>query len=297
MDIVGLKVVHKKFGEGVIKELQGQVEEASDRAYVRVAFKKSVREFSYPKAFVRFLTMVDEEAQAYVQTQIEERREQIAEAEAAAPPRPTVREMVHSLRPRRRKADSNVAFRAAFEEGQEAPWTDDNMWRARAGLRTNGQPVTMARAQSGSLCVLTTKLPDQEESQRFINGVFIIDEAYPGNQGRFEGEDEAGWVSAHRDYRLALPQKVAKNFLYWNYQANMRQAHLAKWGSGLFRYLSDTVAVQILKDLSNAKLSAKQLETVNNMLAHYTEVNRIDPHDVAPPQGALTREQEDDVVS
>lgn len=293
MDIVGLKVVHKKFGEGVIKELHGNIDEASDRAYVRVAFKKSVREFSYPKAFVNFLTVQDKKASKHIQTQIEERREQIVEAEKAAPPRPTLSEMMHSLRPRSRKADSNVAFRAAFQGGEEVAWTADNMWRASAGMRAGGAPVSMARAQPGSLCVLTTRLPEDDESKRYVSGVFIIEESYPGNQGRFEGEKEAGWVSAHPEHRLALPDKVAKKFLYWNYQANTRQAHVAKWGSGLFRYLSDTVAVQILKDLQKAKLTAKQLETVKGMLAHYADLNRIDPAEVAEPAGALKLEPED----
>lgn len=290
MDIVGLKVVHKTFGEGVIKELQGSAQETAGNAYVKVAFKKSVREFAYPKAFARFLTVEDKKVQAHIQGLIEERHELLAEQEKA---RPTVREIVRSLRPHRRKADSNVAFRAAFAGGEEGPWTPDNMWRARAGVRTSGEPVTMARAQAGSLCVLTTRLPEEDEGKRFISGVYIIDEAYPGNQGRFPNGEDGGWVSAHKEYRLALPQKAAKDFLYWHYQANARQAHVAKWGSGLFRYLSDTVAMQILKDLANARLPKASQETAKAMLAHFAELNRIDPADVAAPAGALTQQAED----
>ncbi len=351
MDIVGLKVVHSKFGEGVVKELQGSIDEASDRAYVKVAFKKTQRVFSYPKAFARFLTASDKKAQARILKLIEQRKEQVAEAKAALPPRPTVVEMVRSMRPRTRKADSNVAFRCAFCDGgadgknlgfqgvcsdemihhnvsvEKATWchmlaclcrqyVDGDVaredieeayrtgqgpcyesamlrnWRASAGMRANGDPITMARAHPNSLAVLTTRLPDMDETQRFIFAVFIIDEAYPGNQGKYEGDQEAGWVAAHENMRLMLPPKVAKDFLYWNYQANTRQAHVAKWGSGLFRYLSDTVSVQILKDLQKAKLPAKDRKTVDNMLAHFSQINRIDPADVPEREGALLRQAE-----
>lgn len=55
-DYIGKKVLHKKFGEGIITEFDG--------THVAVEFPGDVRKFQYPAAFEKFLTFEDEKLQA-----------------------------------------------------------------------------------------------------------------------------------------------------------------------------------------------------------------------------------------
>ena len=57
------------------------------------------------------------------------------------------------------------------------------------------------------------------------------------------------------------------------------------YGSGLFRYLSDIEAAQILRDIASVK--GDDFSTA--FFTHYCEVNGIDANNLAAPSGALMR--------
>lgn len=61
-------------------------------------------------------------------------------------------------------------------------------WKAMAGIvqkaERAGQPMRLNKVQNNSLCVLTTRLPDFNETDRFIFGVFLVDENYEGDNGQ-----------------------------------------------------------------------------------------------------------------
>ena len=58
-------------------------------------------------------------------------------------------------------------------------------WKALAGIvqkgERAGQPMKLKKVQNNSLCVLTTRLPNSNEIDRFIFGVFLVDENYEGD--------------------------------------------------------------------------------------------------------------------
>ena len=59
-------------------------------------------------------------------------------------------------------------------------------WRAFAGYvqigKNKGTPFKLLKVQPYSLCILTTRDPDSEnESDRYIFAVFLVDETYAGD--------------------------------------------------------------------------------------------------------------------
>ena len=68
--------------------------------------------------------------------------------------------------------------------------------------------------QRNSLCVLTTRNPGSCESDRYIFGVFLVDETYEG-----DGKDE-GYVTTNSKYKIKLSPKEAESMLFWNYHSN-----------------------------------------------------------------------------
>lgn len=158
-------------------------------------------------------------------------------------------------------------------------------WKALAGMYANGekkgQAMKLLHAEEGKLAVLTTRYPGEEERDRVIFAVFLVDEVYPGNN-----QDE-GYVAAGAEYRLSLNARECRKILFWNYFANEKDAARPSWGSGLFRYLSDTEAVQILKDIAEVKKDSKDAAQAKGLLEHYCDLHGIDPDAVEAPSGAL----------
>lgn len=68
MDLIGSKVLHATFGEGVILH--------QENGYVRVAFNAACGEkkFVYPDAFAGFLTIVDQERSRMIQLDLCEKK-------------------------------------------------------------------------------------------------------------------------------------------------------------------------------------------------------------------------------
>lgn len=67
MNIVGKKVRHKAFGEGTII--------AQDEKKVTVSFNGCERKFGYPGAFAKFVEVLDDDAQQYINALAEEKAE------------------------------------------------------------------------------------------------------------------------------------------------------------------------------------------------------------------------------
>lgn len=66
MDLIGEKVLHRVFGDGVIIDVQ--IDEES-KGYIKVQFPSKTSQFSYPKAFHdSFLTAVNHELQEWIDT-------------------------------------------------------------------------------------------------------------------------------------------------------------------------------------------------------------------------------------
>lgn len=162
-------------------------------------------------------------------------------------------------------------------------------WCAFAGYWHNGeksgQPIRMNNVRSNSLAVLTTREPNTPEDERMIFAVFLVDEAYQGD------EQEAGFVYADDTFRIALNADECKKMLFWNYHSNSEAPLNAKWGSGLYRYLSDEVSAQILRDVAKIKRNTDDEALANQLLELFCAQHDIDLSTLPEPNGALLRKE------
>lgn len=162
-------------------------------------------------------------------------------------------------------------------------------WKAMAGIvqkgERAGQPMKLNKVQNNSLCVLTTRLPNSNEIDRFIFGVFLVDENYEGDNF------EEGYVSTKSKYKIKLSPKEAEKMLFWDYHANENQPEVARWSSGLYRYFGDGQAIQILKDLVLLKEGTEDEKLAKDFLLYFSKINNIYIDSVPEKNGALRRDE------
>lgn len=158
-------------------------------------------------------------------------------------------------------------------------------WKAMAGIvqkgERKGQPMRLKNVQTGSLCVLTTRLPESIEAERIIFAVFLVDESYDGDNY------EEGFVSTKSKYKISLSLREAEKMLFWRYHVNENNPEKEAWNSGLHRYLTDSEAVQILRDIAQIKKNTKDAELANEFLSTFTRMVGIDAEEVGNPKGVL----------
>lgn len=160
-------------------------------------------------------------------------------------------------------------------------------WRAYAGVNHSGEKKGEVRRllgmRRGGLAVLTTRSPHTEEKERVIFAAFLVGEVL---EGGVEGAE--GYVAAHPDYRVQLTPNQCRKVLYWTYHANDSQPDQCKWGSGLYRYLTDEQGVQILRDIARVKEGEPDEAAAKKLLEHYCQVNSLQTDNIGAPTGALT---------
>lgn len=163
-------------------------------------------------------------------------------------------------------------------------------WRAGAGFVLNGKnkgkPKKLARVRKDSLCILTTRDPQDAEEDRYVFAVFLIDEFSEGT------DTEEGYVKSNSKYKLALSKEEAKNVMYWNYYSNANNPKNISWNSGMHRYVHDDQATQVLRDIVNIKKDTEDEELAKEFLDHYCKINNINLEKIGELNGALI--QQDD---
>lgn len=162
-------------------------------------------------------------------------------------------------------------------------------WKAMAGIvqtgKNKGQAMKLNQVQNNSLCVLTTRKPYMKEEDRFIFGVFLVDETYEG-----DNRDE-GYVTTSSKYKIELAPQEAIAIKFWNYYANGNQSEKPMWSSGLHRYFEDSIAVQILRDIAKTKKGTTDEQLAQEFLEYFCKVNGVIIDTVEEPYGALLREK------
>lgn len=157
-------------------------------------------------------------------------------------------------------------------------------WKCYAGMDKYGNPMSLSKAQTGSLAVLTTRpvingveVP-QEEAQIF--GVFLITKYSDSSL-------IGGYVGAHPDYRIELTPEESKQMLFWKYHSNANKEEDISWSSGLHRYMSDMECAQILKDIVDVVKDEKKKALAKKLLNKFLEDSKID--EILPPSGPLSK--------
>ena len=163
-----------------------------------------------------------------------------------------------------------------------------NSWIALAGWDNNGEHAgrrrTIRNAEIGSLAVLTLVTPNDEESNRRIFALFIIDEYFEGGIGD-DGEDCEGFVACTTKYKLNFTKKETNDLRFWNFYSNENTSQ-CRWGSGLFRYLSDEQSAQILKQAVEVKKGTSEEECAKEIFHTYCEEHGLIVSEIQEPSGA-----------
>lgn len=160
-------------------------------------------------------------------------------------------------------------------------------WTAFAGYVLKGdrkeEPKKIRNVQINSLAVLTTRKPDMLEEDRFIFGVFLVDDADEGDNLN------EGFVKSNSKYRIELTPAEAVQLKFWNYHANDNSPEKAAWSQGLYRYTTDTEAVQILRDIVAVKHVPSEKKFAEEFLEHFCKMRVINLEEIPEPNGALKR--------
>lgn len=116
-------------------------------------------------------------------------------------------------------------------------------WRYGAGYFHTGVkagiPIRLKNVEEGNFAILTTRFPNEPESERRIIGLFQI--------GQIDNSLETK-VIATPESRLRLPLEEAKELYFWAYMNT--QTGTPDWRTGLFRYLDDGQVHRILVDVA-----------------------------------------------
>lgn len=146
-----------------------------------------------------------------------------------------------------------------------------NDWTAYAeySWKNGPKPRVIRNSEENKLAVLTTRFPNDTESERKVFAVFII-----GNL--FEGDSEyCGEVTAHSRYRLELTMEQSKQIDFWDFYQNTNNPKKKKWGQGIFRYMYDKDCAELLYQIIQIKKGTEDFELAKEMYHYYCQHNGI----------------------
>jgi hypothetical protein len=116
--------------------------------------------------------------------------------------------------------------------------------RFGAGIYHNGsrqgEPIPIRGVAVGDIAFLTTLLPGASQGNRIVFGCFRI--------GKVEQDTDWGNVVESDEFMdVALPDTVARDLSYWDYQ-DLNADGSRMWGAGLFRYVNEAATERLLQD-------------------------------------------------
>lgn len=331
MNLLGIKVSHKFYGEGEVVSL----DENLNRITIR--FQVGEKVFGYPQCFQKYLEVLDNNLKPILEQKIKEYEQKIQilhdEELSRWRERAKVAEIERAAKTPRLYPRKNIAFKCTFCDGgksdscygfngicsdkqmrcnvqidkrtwcsaEENPCKmyldgkltkaqlqekyDNNnasicyesnllrAWNYGAGIVVRGinkgKPNTLRGVQTNSLCVLTSQEKKSNKMQRYIFGVFLVIRAEEGD------EYSEGKVIAHPKYRIALNEQEAHQMCFWNYYKNDSEKAPYQWGTGLFRYVDDKTALQILKDIVCIKRGTECEQDAKEMLDYFLNINHL----------------------
>ena len=283
MDLTNKQVLHKSFGKGSIVECT--------ESHMVIHFPSGNKKFVYPDAFEKYLTIVDKRAadsiDKILEKLISERKieEEKIEREKAIEfeEQQNALKLEKLLKNHKIHISSQVAFRCE-EEDLDKIFTD---WKVFSGTiksgDNKGKPNKLIRVHQNSACLLTSKGAGDSEKERYISGIFMVDENFAGRLC------EDGYIPAHPEYRIRFSEEESKKMLFWKYYINSRYPNNMTWNSGDYRYFDNIWMAQILKDVVALKSDEEEKKLAQNFLDYFCLTNIIDEKGIPNPDGALMR--------
>ncbi len=301
MELLNLKVTHKKFGTGVI------ISNDENKVIVHFPGINSEKKFVYPDAFEKFL-QIDEQhsteevkkAFVKVQEQMKEKQEERKKKEEQEKIKHLEKELLHDLilsnnkkvekkSTKRVKIQpqkyANIAIRrdmseAVLEEGIE------EFLKAGKFLLTfqnkKKERNQWADYKKSTFGILTSVPLGQSEAERKISGIFMTDSF------QMEGED-GGYILINSQYRIALSIEEMEQIKFWKYYFNPEDFEAIKFPGEEYCYFSDNQAAQILLKLYEVKQTEKEKQLVGKCLDYFCRVKKLDLCKLGKPEGPLTQ--------
>jgi len=277
VNLINEKITHEVFGKGKIID--------HDETFITVDFEDDTKKFVYPDALGKFIKLKDRDvAESMKDILTKEKAEKELEQQKLDEEQRKQAEIAYrrnKLKDIKIHESSQVVFWIEEEE-VDAIFTD---WQVSTGTiqsgKNEGQPNKVARLRPNSAVLLTVRASDEEEVNRKIIGLYMVNETFSG-----ELNDE-GMITAHENYRITLTKEESDKMLFWNYYINKNYPHRTTWNSGRYRYYDNVMTAQILTDLISLKTDENEKELAERFLAYFNEMNLLDDTEIPKPNGAL----------
>lgn len=277
MNLINEEITHEVFGKGHIVGHEGSI--------VTIKFDTDTKKFVYPDALGQFIILKDEETAKSLEKVFVEQEKEKAALEK-------VREAERERLALEQQRKDDLKNNRIHESSQVVFWLDEEElenvfvnWEVTTGEVQSGvnkgQPNRAARLGSNSAGILTSRNTDQEETERKILGIYMVNELFAGTLGK------EGIVPAHEEFRIELTDEEAEKMLFWNYYINKNYPHRMTWNSGKFRYVDNIWAAQILKDIIALRTDEEQVQEATRFLEYLCKMNAIDINNIPEAAGAL----------
>lgn len=281
MNLIDKEVLHKSFGKGSIVD--------QDDEFITIDFDKETKKFIFPDAFGTFLKLKDESAQETLKEVIKELQAKQKKLE-----KQKEEEQAQRLLEQQRLNELKKLFKnhKIHESSQFVYWLDEeekenifSEWQVYTGEiksgKNKGKPNKPVRLHQNSLVLLTERDQKEDEENRKIIGLYMVEETFVGKMAK------DGIVPAHSTFRLQLTEEEAEKMLFWNYYINEKYPHRLTWNTGKYRYFKNIWAAQILKDLIALKKDPEEKQLAEEFFLHFCKMNQLDPNEIPEPSGAL----------
>ena len=310
--LIGQKVTHKSFGEGIITRI------ADTTLYVQ--FKEKTARFQSSDAIGKWLTLVDSRKEAAETTKYIEQK---------------VLQKTHTIHIQKSPSNQvckkptsrhNAAFKLNYCNGgktvarfgfdgvcseaviryniekEHRVWCSNERCDCRRFFDGKISYQTLLKTRKGNdfPCYESIALRDWKAHAgasakgdprtirgAVVNKLGVFTTVPPNEKERFifgafmmqrisEGDsDHIGVVLGNREYCLELTPKEARKVRFWDYYKNPNHPENHQWGSGLVRYFDDDTAVRILKAMLDAKENKAGKLQAKQLLSRYCEANNI----------------------
>lgn len=283
MDLTNKQVLHKSFGKGNIVDC--------DDSYLVINFKTGDKKFVYPDAFDGYLKLVDKKAANTVDKilQLQEKERKIEEEKIEKEKAKELEEQQRLVRIEKLikghkiHTSSQVVFNCEAEELDNI-FTDWKIFTGTIKSGVNkGKTNKLIRVHQNSACLITSKDIGAPEKDRYILGLYMVDENFIGRLC------EDGYIPAHSDYRIKLTEEESKKMPFWKYYVSNKYKNNMTWNSGIYRYFDNIWMAQILKDLVELKREQQDTDISQEFFDYFCFVNNIEEKNIPMPDGPLMR--------
>lgn len=254
MQLIGSSVKHKIFGNGKITGFEDNI--------VTVNFLAGEKEFLYPDAFSRFLTLPDKTKQNEINLIL---NKQTTEENEKKKKTEKQREHIHKLYSMKILPDSQAAFNVCI--GDESEFLANGHVHTGYYLSgvSKGKPRVPKRLKPNSACLLTACPKTGGETKRRILGAFMVSDDFWGEACK------DGIVKAHKEYKILLEQD--EQLLYWENIHN--EEGIIPWGKVMFKYINIKTMQKILYDMLNKVSGTNREQTMKDFYNYYCSINGL----------------------